>query len=191
MRNRVRRVSTDGRPGVAGLVAIGDAAATSNPAHTRGTSLALAHARSLARQVDLDLDPADLSTAMADVLDAELVPWVHDSAAQDAARLSRWRSDWRRDDVFADLAPETRLTNGEASVAAQADRDVWSRFTRLQNCLTLPMATLDDDAFVARVRAVQATGWRPEPVSAPSHDEMAELAATHRRGRERAVAIGT
>ncbi len=191
MRNRVRRTATAAGPGVPGLVAIGDAAATTNPAHTRGTSLALAHARALARAVDRELEPADLVAAMADVVERELVPWVHDSAAQDAARLGRWRPEWQRDDVFADLAVAPRLTNGEASVAAQADRDVWSRFTRLQNCLTLPMATLDDDTFVARVRSVQATGWRPDPIPAPSHDEMAELVAARRRGRERAVATGS
>jgi flavin-dependent dehydrogenase len=191
MDNRVRRVRSAGRPGLPGLVSVGDAAATSNPAHTRGTSLALHHARLLAEAVDRHgLLGADLAEAMAQVVQDELVPWVADSAEQDAARLSRWRPEGDAEpvDFGAPALGADRVANGEAYVAAQADRDVWQRFTRLQNLLEKPIGALDDPALVGDVRRVQAAGRSLPAAPAPDHDELVEVVARHRRERRTVAA---
>lgn len=191
MDNRVRRITSDGRPGVAGLVSVGDAAATSNPAHTRGTSLALRHAQLVARAV-ADHGPGgdELAAACTRIVADELVPWVQDSAEQDAARLRRWRPDAEPEPATsfgAAVLGAQRITNGEAYVAAQLDRDVWQRFTRLQNALDKPAGTLDDPELVAAVHRVQATGWSLPPEPAPSHDELADITARHRPDRRTAA----
>lgn len=156
-----------------GLLTIGDAACVTNPAHTRGTTLALLGAQRVADAVtDHAGEPGDQAAAMADFVAAELAHWVEDSVAQDATRLARWRPDaepegprWR-----------TPVTSGEAYLAAQRDPGAWRRFTRLQNAIDLPGDVLADPAVVGAVRDVQASGWRPAPVEAPAHDELLELA---------------
>jgi hypothetical protein len=118
---------------------------------------------------------------------AEALPWYHDSLAQDAARLARWRPSTavapapRRpdraglDEAGPGCAGPQAVTNGEAFLAAARDPVVWHAFTRLQNLLALPSDVLADPEIVARVRAVQASGWRPAPAPGPSH---ADLVAT-------------
>jgi hypothetical protein len=68
------------------------------------------------------------------------------------------------------------VTNGEAFLAAGRDPVVWHAFTRLQNLLAMPADLLTDPDFVTRVRAVQASGWRPPQVTGPSHDELVAIA---------------
>lgn len=191
MQNLVRRVRSAGEPGLAGYAAVGDAAATSNPAHTRGTSLALHHAHRVAEQVERHgLDGDDLAAALQQVVEDELVPWVADSAEQDASRLARWRPDEEAESVGfgAPALGADRVTNGEAYVASFADRDVWQRFTRLQNALVQPAGVLDDPELVADVRRVQARGWSLPSTPAPSHDELAELVGRHGRARRTVTA---
>ena len=96
MKNRIRRYAraNAANPVVVGLAAVGDAAATSNPAHSRGCSLALIHAAATADALaDTTAPGAATMRALDAVLDRVLVPWVEDSIEQDLARLSRWRRD--------------------------------------------------------------------------------------------------
>lgn len=162
---------TDGDP--LGLHAVGDARCVTNPAHTRGCTLALASARALAAAVVEH--PTDLA-AQADVMAAwchgELAEWVEDSIAQDAARLARWRPG---------VEPEpprwtTPVTNGQAYLAAQRDPVAWRAFSRLQNAVAPPRAVLTDGDLGAAVARVEASGWRPPPAEAPSHDELVAIA---------------
>lgn len=156
-----------------GLLTIGDATCVTNPAHTRGTTLALLGAQRLADAVTEHAgSPGDQAAALAAFVDDELAHWVEDSVAQDATRLARWRPDVEPD------APRWRtpVASGEAYLAAQRDPTAWRRFTRLQNAIELPAEVLADDAVVGAVRAVQASGWRPAAVDAPDHDDLLERA---------------
>ncbi|EFC80616.1 NAD(P)/FAD-dependent oxidoreductase [Parafrankia sp. EUN1f] len=200
--NRLRPLVADGRPGVLGLLTVGDAAIITNPAHTRGVTLALLGAVRLAETVRAIRDPADRALALDQSLRTEFAPWFEDSVHQDAARLLRWRPDnpgvrsggdpspingalptgytpWPPRPEWGANAPAAAgagVTNGEAYLAARRDPWVWDRFTRLQNALLPPSAVLTDSAFVARVRDVLATGWRPDPVPGPSHGELMGIA---------------
>nr|MDQ6947426.1 FAD-dependent oxidoreductase [Actinomycetota bacterium] len=156
-----------------GLHSIGDARCVTNPAHTRGTTLALVGAQRLA---DIVTDHAGDPVAQADAMEAftacELAAWVEDSVAQDRARLTRWRK--------GEAPPEPRwvtaVSNGEASVAAQCDGEAWRAFTRLQNALALPGQVLDDSALEAAVARVNRSGWRPPAMEAPDRNELAAIA---------------
>jgi len=170
LHNVLRRPRPDGP---VGLLAIGDAVCVTNPAHTRGTTLALVAAQEAAMAIDEH--PGDHGAQLGRLttfVDEQLAPWVEDSIGQDADRLARWRPD--EDPV----QPRWRhaLTNGEAYLAAQRDEAAWRSFTRLQNTLAAPADVLDDPALAEVVAGVRASGWRPPPVDAPDHDALVEVA---------------
>jgi 2-polyprenyl-6-methoxyphenol hydroxylase-like FAD-dependent oxidoreductase len=166
LHNLLRRPATDAP---LGLHTIGDAVCVTNPAHTRGTSLALVAAREVAEAVDRHRgDPVAQAEQMIGFVDDELAPWVEDSIGQDADRLVRWRPDEEP------VAPDRRygLTNGQAYLAAQRDGGAWRSFTRLQNGLVPPEDVLDDHALSATVASIRASGWTPPRHEAPDHDEL-------------------
>jgi hypothetical protein len=198
LRNRIRRVTHEGRPAVLGWTAVGDAAATTNPAHSRGCTLGAVHAVAVADAVAEHHDPASLAEACAAVVEREQAPWVADSIEQDRQRLARWRpagaGTVEATTVAGDLTGATGagiaeapaiaglaepgpgwLTNGETWLAAQHDAYVWRRFTRLQQLLDKPRDVLADPQVVARVRAVQAGRPAHAPLEGPSHDDLVGL----------------
>ncbi len=185
LKNRLRRYWADGVPLVLGLAAVGDAVSTTNPAHSRGTSLAFVQAAAIAdAAVAAAGDQVVFAAAVDEAVTRNLEPWFHDSIAQDAVRLSRWRTD----DAPEAPAPAPRsLANGEVAGAAMVDARVWARFARLQNLLEDPDAVLADPELVATVREVQASGRRVPGASAPTHDELAALVAEHRGAARRTV----
>lgn len=173
MMNRLRRWAPGRTPRVLGLAAVGDAAATSNPAHSRGCALTLVHAAATADAIAAHDDRRALAGALDEVLDREVVPWVADSVEQDVARLARWRPG----SPPAPAPRADRLTNGELYAAAQVDPHTWHAFTRLQNLLAQPDDVLGDPDLVAHVRGLPA-GALPPP-DGPDHDELAALLAAH------------
>jgi 2-polyprenyl-6-methoxyphenol hydroxylase-like FAD-dependent oxidoreductase len=157
----------------AGLHAIGDARCVTNPAHTRGSTLALQTARVLADAVAHHPGDPDAQAELLDAhVDDDLAAWVEDSIGQDADRLARWRPGaepeqplWRH-----------RVGNGQAYLTSQRDPWAWLAFSRLQNALVLPSQVLDDERLVRAHAEVLASGWSPPPVDAPSHDDLVALA---------------
>lgn len=171
LHNRLTRPTTP----VAGWTAVGDAAATTNPAHSRGCTLGAVHAVAVADAVAEHRDPVDLAEACAAALEREQSPWVADSIEQDRQRLARWRPG----SAAPGPAPATAhaLGNGEVYAAARHDAYVWRRFTRLQQLLDRPADVLGDPRVVARVRAVQAARPSSPPLAGPGHDELVDLLA--------------
>ncbi|MDT3439794.1 MULTISPECIES: NAD(P)-binding protein [unclassified Pseudofrankia] len=186
LHNRFRPLVADGRPAALGVLAIGDAALITNPAHTRGTTLAALSASWLVDAVTATRDPGERALRLDAALRAEGLPWYHDSCAQDAARLARWRQPPQpaqptspaRPTPPAQRRPDEpeAVTNSEAFLAAGRDPVIWHAFARLQNLLAMPADLLAHPDFVARVRAVQASGWHPPQVAGPSHDELVATA---------------
>jgi 2-polyprenyl-6-methoxyphenol hydroxylase-like FAD-dependent oxidoreductase len=156
-----------------GLHTIGDALSITNPAHTRGTTLALLTARALAGAVaNHPHEPLEQAALLDRHTDRHLAAWVEDSVGQDADRLRRWRPD---------TAPEEplwryTLSNGQAYLAAQCDAQAWLAFTRLQNALDRPCEVLEDIQLVLTHRQVEVSGWRPSGSEAPDHDELVAIA---------------
>lgn len=180
LKNRLRRYVVDGRPLVLGLAAVGDAVSTTNPAHSRGTTLAFVQAATIADALVASRgDAVAFSRAVDAGVTTDLVPWFRDSVAQDAQRLSRWRPG----DHEAPVPPDGTLANGEVAGAAQLDASVWARFARLQNLLDPPDRVLADPEVIAAVRAVQASGAKVPGASAPTHDELVGIVEAHRAPR--------
>jgi flavin-dependent dehydrogenase len=187
LNNRWRPLVEAGRPPVLGVLAVGDSACITNPAHTRGSTLALVSALAAARAIDAH--PADPATQLLH-LDAELrgeqEQWWFDSVQQDAARLARWRPQM----APPDPPPDGWVSNGEAYLAAQRDPRVWRAFTRAQQLLIPAADVLGDTEVVARVRQVQAEGWSPPGLDAPGHDELVAVAAAASDGLAQGRAVG-
>jgi flavin-dependent dehydrogenase len=199
--NRLRRATDPaGRPAVLGWAAVGDAAATTNPAHSRGCTLGPVHAVGVAAAVAAHRDAGDLAEACAAVVEREQRPWVADSIEQDRQRLARWRPGGPGPMALPSSPPGSpsspssadpssagpssagppvpgRLTNGETYLAAQHDAYVWRRFTRLQQLFERPDDVLADRRVVARVRAVQAARRPAAALEGPTRDELVGLLA--------------
>jgi flavin-dependent dehydrogenase len=177
--NRLRTPTRDGRPTVLGWTAVGDAAATTNPAHSRGCTLGAVHGVGVAEAVaGHGEDAYNLAEACAAVLDREQRPWVADSIEQDVQRLQRWRPSGRPSAAGSgEPAGSSRLTNGETYLAAQHDAYVWRRFNRLQQLFERPDDVLADTRVLARVRAVQAVTPPGPRLDGPTRHELVELLA--------------
>jgi flavin-dependent dehydrogenase len=183
LENRFRPMVVDGRPVALGVLAVGDAACITNPAHTRGSTLAIASGLAAARAIDEHGDAEGRVLAVNAALRADCEPRFWDSVEQDATRLERWRPG----SAPVPRPGPDRVTNAEANLAAQRDPVVWRAFTRAQQLLELPADVLEDPDIVARTRAVMAGNWRPPALSAPSHDELVAMAAEAGLALNRAV----
>ena len=89
--DRVRRFVLDGRPVATGIVAVGDAAACTNPSLGRGISIAalqLAALRHVVRDVGAD-DAHALTMAYEARRAAEVDPYLHDTLHMSAHRLAQ------------------------------------------------------------------------------------------------------
>ncbi len=175
LENRFRRLVRDQRPVVLGLLAVGDAACITNPAHTRGSTLAVESAQAVARAIHEHEDGESRALAVDAELRRTSEPRFWDSVEQDAMRLDRWRpADEAAPRPSSSGRP--RITNAAANAAAQRDPVVWRAFTRAQQLLELPDAVLEDPDVVARTQAVLASGWRSPVLEAPSRDELIAVA---------------
>ncbi|SHN36730.1 Dehydrogenase (flavoprotein) [Cryptosporangium aurantiacum] len=171
--NRLRRLTRDGRPLVAGVLPVGDAVCATSPGLGHGVALAMLSAVRLVQAVDTNpgvgrADAEARTLAMDAAIAAEIAPWFHDAAVRD------------RGVTVTAPSPEAPLTYPELTLAAQRDPRVWTALTRLQNLLVLPSAVLADPDIVARARGVLASGWQPEPDDVPSHDELVALLSEQR-----------
>ena len=177
LKNRLRRYVADDAPLVRGFVAVGDAASTTNPAHSRGTTLAFVHATAVADAVAGHDSLDDLALRVDQAVSQNLEPWFRDSVEQDAVRLSRWRPDQP-----AVASTPGRLTNGELYTVAQVEPAAWQYFAELQNLMTTPDTVLTDPKLIAAVRDRLALGVHATPVVAPTHDDLASLISDAARG---------
>ena len=92
LHNTLRRLVADGTPVATGLHAIGDSVCTTNPTLGRGLALALSGAADLADAIsEHAADPAAQALALDHLAGAHVVPFYHDQAGIDAARLAMMR----------------------------------------------------------------------------------------------------
>jgi 2-polyprenyl-6-methoxyphenol hydroxylase-like FAD-dependent oxidoreductase len=155
-------------PPVAGLVPLGDAAATTNPLYGRGVSLALAHAFRLG-----DLLAAGRA-ATSGVAEELVSPWFRLAVADDEERIAHWRAALHG---WAPPPRPRRLTM--RTVARVADRDavVWRGLLRVLMGLSEPDTVLADPVFADRVYRLLADDV-PAPVPAPSRAELLAAVAS-------------
>jgi flavin-dependent dehydrogenase len=172
LENRLRMLAPSGAPVLPGLLAVGDAGCTTDPAHSRGLTLALESALACARAVAEHGADQSAVAAAADAAQQEvLAPWFDDSVVQDDARLCRWSPEQAKPNESP--TDTDAVSHADAALAAQRDPEVWAAFVAMQNLLRRPREVLAEHEIGRRVRTVLDGPWRPEPTEGISRDELA------------------
>ena len=147
--------------GLAGMVTVGDAVATTTPTRGRGVAMAYMQVDALLRLLDDGADPGSVSHPFGDWCDEFIRPWVEDHIAIDDDAVARWQG--------AGLDLSRPLSTERICEAAQADPRIneyagaYFAMTDLPSCLE-PAEPL--------ARAVYETGWRPPYADGPSRDQL-------------------
>ena len=155
--------------GLAGLVSVGDAVATTTPTRGRGVAMAFTQVDALLRLLDDGADPGSVADPFGAWCDELIRPWVEDHIAIDSEAVARWQG--------APLDLARPLSTERICEAAQADPRIneyagpYFAMTALPSCLQ-PAEPL--------ARAVYETGWRAPYAPGPSRDQLVEVVA--RRG---------
>jgi hypothetical protein len=170
-------VDRTGDPGVAGIVAVGDAFCHTDPAFAYGLSFALAHAQALAEATVAASDVDD----MAERYRADAGPEARErhalACATDAARSLRWSGEpldiARRDSCY----PLFSFVG--ALAAAPHDDAVLRRTIRRIGLLDRTAMFDDDDALHDRIESILArlAARPPSPPGPPREELLARLAA--------------
>lgn len=152
-----------GQPRLAGVVAIGDAVATTNPNGARGGSLAALGAVALARTVaEHPADPMAWGAAMAAWSDREVRPWWADHVAVDASLHRRWRGE--------PPDPDGVVSSDLVSAALDDLPELIAELGPYFAMFALPGTV---DPARERVRGLLRTGWRPPFSEGPGRTELA------------------
>jgi 2-polyprenyl-6-methoxyphenol hydroxylase-like FAD-dependent oxidoreductase len=161
------QLDPDGAVALPGLLFLGDAVCTTNPAAGRGVATGAMQARRLVELLHGDpADPESCARSFDAWCTARIKPWFDDHVACDAGLAARWAG--------ADVDLTRRLPSDVIAAAARADPSMMAVVGPYQGMQALP-ATLD--AVEPRAREVYASGWRPPVPAGPSRDELVELVA--------------
>ena len=172
-------VDRTGDPGVAGIVAVGDAFCHTDPAFAYGLSFSLLHAQLLARA------SADPDT-VAERFRADAGPEARERYAlaceTDAARAARWRGeplDIRRRDGSYPL-----FSFVGALAAAPHDDEVLRRIIGRIGLLERTAVFDDDDALHGRIEAILAQAPAPSPPGPPREELLEAMSSASHAGQE-------
>jgi flavin-dependent dehydrogenase len=168
-----------GRPG---LVAVGDAVATTAPSAGRGIAMASMQIAALLDLLDAGAAPAEVTGPFDAWCDGWMRPWVEDHVAFDAEAVRRWQGH--------DVDLGRPLTSAAIVAAGQADARIGPLVAGFMAMTALPASLAAAEPLA---RAVYETGWRPAPSEGPTRDEVVALAEaararTHGRPARRAPA---
>lgn len=162
----------------AGLVAVGDAVATTAPTAGRGLAMASMQIGGLLELLDAGADPVTIAEPFGHWCDTSMRPWVEDHLAFDAEAVRRWQGH--------DLDLEGPLTSAAIVAAAQADPRIEPMVMPFLAMTALPASLADAEPLA---RAAYETGWRAPLATGPTRDELLALAGrrapTHERDRAR------
>jgi 2-polyprenyl-6-methoxyphenol hydroxylase-like FAD-dependent oxidoreductase len=175
LEDRIRSPVIDGRPVVAGVLAVGDSWACTNPSVGRGASIGLMHAVALRDLLadHADEAPSDLASAWDEATRASVTPWYDATVAGDRQRLA---------EITALLTGEEYTTEdpgyeiGKALIsAAGKDPDCLRALLRVAGVQQLPPDALADEGVFDKVIALGA-GWRDDRPLGPTRDELVAMA---------------
>lgn len=150
--NQLRSLRDEKGPVVTGVVALGDAAACTNPTWGRGVALAIQHAVELVELLGEDHDDAfRFAAAFAEVTKTTLGPWYHDTVALDIDVNARWSQ--ANGEHAAMASSGLPFTHRRVLAAARADALLLDRYTRYRNLLCPPASFWLDPEVRERVAA--------------------------------------
>jgi len=173
--NRYRgQLNGAGQVAVNGLIYVGDAVCTTNPAAGRGVTTSLLQAQEVIRLLaDHGPDFTSCSLAFDHWCAHNIKPWFDDHVRWDTDLIRRWSGH--------DIDLTRPLPSDLIVAAVQADPALIKAVGPYQAMLALPSSL---DAVQARTREIYASGWRPPIPPGPTRDELADLviAAAHSDG---------
>jgi hypothetical protein len=179
-----------GRPG---LVAVGDAVATTAPTAGRGVAMASMQIAGLLGLLDAGGGGSGVGSGggsgvgpeVAEPFDAWCArwirPWVEDHLAIDGERVRRWQGH--------DLDLSRPLTSAAIAAARQRDPRIGVHLAGFMEMTALPRSLAPAEPLA---RAVYESGWRPPPdlPGAPTSDDLVRLAESlHAERTERTHAV--
>lgn len=147
-----------------GLVAVGDAVATTTPTRGRGVAMACMQIEALLRLLDSGADPTVVAGPFDTWCEENIKPWVVDHIAIDGGMARRWQGE--------DIDLSVPLTSDLIADAVQAEPRIGPYAAPYFAMTGLP-ATLAPAEPLAR--AVYERGWRPPLAEGPGRDELLEL----------------
>jgi 2-polyprenyl-6-methoxyphenol hydroxylase-like FAD-dependent oxidoreductase len=154
-----------GRVALDGLLYLGDAVCTTNPAAGRGVTTSLLQARRLISLLEEHgRDFTTSSLAFDDWCTATIKPWFDDHVRCDTDLIRRWSG--------GDVDLTRPLPSDLIVAAVQADPEMIKIVGPFQAMLTPPGSL---DAVQARAQDIYASGWRPAVPPGPTRDELADL----------------
>lgn len=161
----------NGRAPLAGVLFVGDAVSTTNPAAGRGTALGLQQAQELLRLLaEAPDEPREVAEAFDRWCTSMIRPWFEDHVQCDAARLAQWAGH--------DLDVEGPISS-DVVVAASAEDPSMTTVTGPYFAMQALPSSLEQ--LHDQVRERLRSGWRPSYAAGPSRDDL--LAAIGQQGR--------
>jgi 2-polyprenyl-6-methoxyphenol hydroxylase-like FAD-dependent oxidoreductase len=165
--------------GLPGLVAVGDAVATTTPTRGRGIAMAYLQVEALLRLLDEGAD----ATTVAEPFDAwcstNVEPWVSDHVAIDGGMVRRWQGD--------DIDLNRPLTSDLIADALRAEPRIGPYAGGYFAMTALPESLRPAEPLA---RAVYESGWRPPYSPGPTRDELVEVVARAIRRPSRSTGRG-
>lgn len=182
--NVLRHFVEDGRPLVLGVLPVGDALCTTNPANGWGASLALTHAFAAVDAVNEGGDdPEQVALAYDAAVADEAATYYRVSAALDRIRTYRWRGEEIPEEDREEAERQDLLANG-LGPAMRRDMHVLRAMMRRLTLVDPPDAIWSDEQALAVAR--ETAEWRREhrPSSAlgPPREEFIEIITTAEGG---------
>jgi 2-polyprenyl-6-methoxyphenol hydroxylase-like FAD-dependent oxidoreductase len=156
-----------GRVVLDGLIFVGDAVCTTNPAAGRGVATSMMQAQQLLGLLDEHgRDFASCTLAFDQWCEQNIKPWFADHVYWDQHLQRRWAG--------ADVDLSQRLPSDLIVAAAEADPAMNGVVRPFQAMLVPPSGLA---AVEPRARELYASGWRPPVPDGPSPDELADVVA--------------
>lgn len=159
LRNVYRR-----QAGLPGLVAVGDAVATTTPTRGRGVAMTCMQLRGLLDLLDEGTEATTVAAPFGAWCDAMIQPWVADHIDIDTRSARQWQGE--------DLDLAEPLTTHLVAVAGQADPRILELAGGYFSMMALPESLRPAEPWA---RAVYETGWRPPYAAGPSCAELVHL----------------
>jgi 2-polyprenyl-6-methoxyphenol hydroxylase-like FAD-dependent oxidoreductase len=147
-----------------GLVAIGDAVATTTPTAGRGVAMCSMQIRALLDLVDGGVTLPAIAEPFDEWCDATMRPWVEDHIAKDDEAVDRWQG--------ADIDLSKPLTSNAIFDAASRDPGILEHVGGFAAMTELPASLAPAEPLA---RAVYESGWRAPYSPGPSRDELVAL----------------
>jgi 2-polyprenyl-6-methoxyphenol hydroxylase-like FAD-dependent oxidoreductase len=161
LRNVYRR-----QAGIAGLVAVGDAVATTTPTRGRGIAMAFLQVSALLALLDQGTHPSIVADPFGAWCREHIEPWVVDHIAIDGGMVRRWQGE--------DLDLTGPLTSDLIAAAVDADPRIRQYAAGYFAMTALPETLRPAEPWA---RAAYESGWRSPRAPGPTRDELVDVIA--------------